>query len=229
MATGGPDGQGGPHVFVRDVHVPVVAAEDHHHLAKSLRLRDGDPLTVSDGQGKWRECLFGEQVEPTGEVIVATPSPYPVAVGFALIKGGRPELVVQKLTELGVDTIVAFEARHSVVRWNEAKRTANVERWRKVAREASMQCRRVFLPDVQPVADLGELLAAGAVLADRDGQHPLAEARFVLIGPEGGWHVDERNGAPAVHLGDQVLRAETAAITAGVLTTAIRSGIVSAS
>ena len=49
-----PDGQGGPHAYVEDLDEPTLADEDRHHLARVLRLRDGDSLTVGDGLGRWR-------------------------------------------------------------------------------------------------------------------------------------------------------------------------------
>ena len=69
-----------------------------------------------------------------------------LTIGFALIKGGRPELVVQKLTELGVDAIVPFTAEHSVARWDANRATRHIERLRRVAREAAMQSRQVRIP-----------------------------------------------------------------------------------
>ncbi len=71
-----------------------------------------------------------------------------LTVGFALVKGERPELIVQKLTELGIDRIVPFVAERSVVRWDGDRAAGHVERLRRVAREAAMQSRRCWLPEV---------------------------------------------------------------------------------
>jgi RsmE family RNA methyltransferase len=90
----------------------------------------------------------------------------------------------------------------------------------KVAREASMQSRRVWLPDVMAVATFAELAARpGAVRAERGGAPLAAELPpLVLVGPEGGWSVTEREVVPGeVGLGPTVLRAETAAVATGVL------------
>ncbi len=81
------------------------------------------------------------------------PPPAPtITVAFALVKGERPELVVQKLTELGVDRIVPFLAERSVVRWEPDKAERNATRLRRVAVEAAMQCRRTWLPEVAALA-----------------------------------------------------------------------------
>lgn len=219
------DARSGPHVLVDDVAAPELADEDRHHLERVLRLRSGDLLTVGDGAGRWRPCRFGDLVEPVGGVVTAAaPSPV-LAVGFAVLKGGRSETVVQKLAELGVDRIVPYVAERSVVRWDEIKTARLVERWRRVAREAVMQCRRLWLPRVEPVRGFAELDLGGAVLALSAGRPLRAGENFVLIGPEGGWTEAETSAVPRhVVLGPHVLRSETAAIAAGTVLAARRSG-----
>ena len=229
----GPDGRGGPHAFVGDLSVPVLRSDDHHHLARVLRLRDGAPMTLGDGRGGWRPARFRIDAdaapEPDGEV-VAVPTPErSVTVGFSLIKGGRPELVVQKLTELGVDRILPLSADRSVVRWDAAKAAANVDRFRRVAREAAMQSRRVHLPEVVAVGRPSEVAGGPAVVLAEPGGEPLGNpwvdgVEALLVGPEGGWSDEELAGRRTVGLGATVLRAETAAIVAGTLLVALRDG-----
>jgi 16S rRNA (uracil1498-N3)-methyltransferase len=91
-----------------------------------------------------------------------------------------------------------------------------------------MQCRRTWLPSVAPVADFAAVAALdGACLADVGGAPPTLDRPVVLVGPEGGWTEDERSaGIPLVRLGGHVLRAETAAITAGAILTALREQLV---
>ena len=222
--TAAPDGRHGPHVLVSSVEAPEVEADDRHHLDRVLRLRDGDPITVGDGAGRWRRCRWGSTVEPVGEVVVVDPPSPRLTVAFALIKGGRPELVVQKLVELGVDDIRPFTAARSVVRWDDAKAAKNHERLERVAREAVMQCRRVWLPTVHSVVDFAAVAALpGAARADRGGPAPTTATTTVLVGPEGGWSDEEAAvDLPTVGLSNAVLRAETAAITAGALLAARR-------
>lgn len=219
------DARSGPHVLVSDVDAPVLAGDDRHHLERVLRLRPGDPLTVGDGAGRWRRCRFSGGVEPVGGVVaVAAPRPV-LAVGFAVLKGGRSETVVQKLTELGVDRIVPFVAARSVVRWDGVKSARRLQRWRRVAREAVMQCRRLWLPEVEPVRDFGALDLGGAVLALSAGRRLRADENFVLVGPEGGWTEAETAAVPRhVVLGPHIMRAETAAIAAAAVLAARRSG-----
>ena len=218
------------HVFVEDVAAPALADEDRHHLERVLRLRDGETVTVADGVGGWRACRYrrGGSLEPVGDVEqrpAATPA---VTVAFALTKGDRPETAVQKLTEVGVDRIVVFDAERSVARWEGERAERHLARLRKVAREAAMQSRRAHLPTVEGVLDFADVAAwPGATLADAGGAPPSLDRAVVLVGPEGGWSPAERAaGLPTTALGAHVLRAETAAIVAGALLVGLRAGIV---
>lgn len=224
----GPDGSGGPHVFVEDLSVLEIADEDHHHLAKALRTRDGDPLTVSDGAGRWRACRFGPTIEPDGDIVEVAQPAYAISVAFVLVKGSRPELATQKLTELGVDHITLLHADHSVVRWDETKAARNIERLERVAREAAMQSRRVRLPTIGGVQGADEVLGGtGVVTAEPGGRRFDGSERTVVVGPEGGWSPRELELARSpVTLGSQILRAETAAIVAGTLLGQLRDGSI---
>lgn len=218
------------HVFVDDVAAPSLSADDGHHLGRVLRLRAGDPVTVADGRGAWRRCTFdpGAGLVVAGDVL-GVPDPDPaLTVAFALTKGERPELAVQKLTELGIDRIVVFPARRSVARWDAERATRNLERLRRVAREAAMQSRRAWLPEVGPLTELATVLALpGAALADPGGVAPSLAHPVVAVGPEGGFTDEERAEARAtVALGPLVLRAETAAMAAGALLAGLRAGLV---
>jgi len=218
----------GPRVFVDDLDAPVLDADDRHHLERVLRLRPGEELGVGDGAGRWRRCRFGPTIEPVGEIVRVERIAPLVTICFALVKGGRPEWVVQKLTEVGVDRIVPFLAARSVVRWDDAKSTRQLERLRRVAREAGMQCRRAWLPEVAEVATFSAVSALpGAALATTGGGPPSLDRPTILIGPEGGWAPEEAAaGLPAVALGPHVLRSETAAVAAGTLLAALRAGLV---
>ncbi|HEX7132340.1 MAG TPA: RsmE family RNA methyltransferase [Iamia sp.] len=221
----------GPHVFVADLDRPVLDDHDRHHLAKALRLRAGDAFTVSDGAGRWRPARFGPEIELDGE-IEAAPAPLPaVTVGLAPVKGQRPEWAVQKLTELGVDAIWLLVADRSVVRWEGERGAGHAERLARVVREAAMQSRRCHLPEVRVGMTIAQATATApateVALADPGGAPPSLARPVILVGPEGGWSDAERAGAPSVvGLGPTILRAETAAVAAGTLLTALRHQVV---
>lgn len=217
--------------FVDDLAAPALGDAEQHHLERVRRLRTGAPLTVGDGAGSFRSVTFGPAltvVGPIESVPLRTPT---TTVGFALTKGDKPELVVQKLTELGVDRILPLAAARSVVRWDGERATRGVARLRQVAREAAMQSRRSRLPtleDLATVADAATALAGIAGLCEQDGaEAPTLRRPTLLVGPEGGWDEAERScGLPLVGVGHTTLRADTAALAAGVLLTALRSATV---
>lgn len=201
------------HVVVDDVDVPVLADADAHHVFRVLRVADGDIVSVTDGNGRWRLCrATGGSLEVAGDVAVEPRPASPVTIGLAIPKQDRPEWIVQKLTELGVDRIVLLHADRSVVRWEAARAGKHLAKLAKVAVEAVQQCRRVFVPEVAgPVPALAFLPTA---LAAEPGAHPEpVDGRAVAIGPEGGWSDRELAAAAGcVSLGPTVLRVETAAL-----------------
>ncbi len=230
-------------VFVDDPAHPVLAEEDAHHLGRVLRLRPGEEVIVADGRGGWARTLWRGDGDldplagdgPAGVAVVqrearAEPA---LTVAFAPVKGERPEWVVQKLTELGIDRIVPLRSERSVVRWSGARGQSAVERLRRVGREAAAQCRRVWLPEVADTVPFAELASLGGpgevVLAQLSGDRPTPAQRVVAVGPEGGWTTAELDsGLPTVGFGLSVLRAETAAVTAGALLASLRTGTVAA-
>jgi 16S rRNA (uracil1498-N3)-methyltransferase len=149
-------------------------------------------------------------------------------VGFAPIKGDRPEWAVQKLTEVGVDRIVILSSVRRVVRWDGERAGKHLDRLRSVARQAAMQSRQLWLPEVvgpQPVTDLAS--QPGVALAAPGGVPPTLVWPTVLVGPEGGWaHEEDVMARMTVSLGPAILRTESAAVVAGVLLTALRAGLV---
>jgi 16S rRNA (uracil1498-N3)-methyltransferase len=227
------------HLFVSDLDAPEVADVDRHHVERVLRIAPGETVTVSDGAGGWRSCVMraGLVLDVAGAV-TREPRPAPeITIGFALVKGDRPEWTTQKLTECGVDRIIPFVSERGIVRWDIEKAARNVERLRRVAREAAMQSRRRWLPNVvdlvpfdvavRLVSSVGAAIADVATVGVEGAEGPTLSRPAVLVGPEGGWTDTERQcGLPAITLGSTVLRAETAAVAAGVLLSALRAGLV---
>ena len=212
-----------PHIFVDDLDALELDATDDHHL-RVLRIKTGAAVVACDGHGAWRLCRrTATAIEADGPpTAVERPAPE-IAIAFALTKGDKPEFVVQKLTELGVDRISPFFAERSVVRWDDERARRNLDRLRRVAREASMQSRRITLPVITDVTSVASIGAQGFVRADRGGSPLSLACPSVAIGPEGGWSEDECRAWPGtVALAATVLRAETAAIAAAAVLTAQR-------
>jgi 16S rRNA (uracil1498-N3)-methyltransferase len=216
------------HAFVVDLDAPVLDDDDRHHLERVLRLAPGEALTVSDGAGRWRTCRFGPTIDPTSDVTIDVRPAPPITIAFALVKGDRPDWIVQKLTELGADVIVPFRGERSVVRWDPGRADHHRARWATVARQAAMQSRRTFLPVVEAVVDHAAVAALPSATRAEPGGQPVSLARpTVLIGPEGGWSAAELSvDLPTVGLGPHVLRSETAAVAACALLAALRAGFL---
>ena len=216
--------------FVVDLARPSLSDEDRRHLLSVRRLRDGEQVVLADGHGSWRMGrIAGGGVEVVGEVVLEEPPSRPVAVAFAPVKGERSDWAVAKLTELGVDRIIALATDRSAVRWKSEAAERALDRWRRIAREAACQSRRVWLPEIEGPVGLTDLAheAAGLSMGVIGGPPPTGAEVLIAVGPEGGWSEAElaacRN---KVGLADQVLRTETAAVAAGVLLGALRAGTV---
>lgn len=229
-------------VRVANLEDPTLESDSAHHLRRVLRLGPEEVICATDGRGGWRLCSLaatGELVQ-RGRVNRAEASVPLLTVGFAALKGNRNELVVQKLTELGINRIWLLQCDRGVVRWDDSRERRQLERLGRVVEEAAAQCRRLWLPELEildfsdafaRVGD-GALDAAGAqalvtpVLADAGGRGLAASDTVVLVGPEGGWSDSERDRSPGVALGENVLRAETAAIVAAATMAQLRVGLL---
>jgi 16S rRNA (uracil1498-N3)-methyltransferase len=217
------------HVFAERLDDRItVEGDDGHHLQRARRVRAGEHVTVADGYGRWRAYEVAQSgagaVDLAAITLVVHEPPLTpgLTVACSLTKGQKPELAVQKLTELGVDRIMLVEAARSVVQWDDAKVSSAFTRFTRVAREAAMQSRRSRIPVVDgPVAPAELTRFPGLVVAAVDGV-PVAELAdppggewVVAVGPEGGFDDHELGAfarAPRLAVGPFVLRAETAAI-----------------
>lgn len=229
-----------PHFFVdrpllpgRDVEL---GGEEAHHIARSLRLRAGDWLQLSDGAGRtYRATLTAvsakrvvAHVEEEIAQRAAAPAP---ALALALARRTRFEWALEKAVELGCPHILPFTSERTVVAPRDA--AAKRRRWEGIALAAAKQSGLPVRPQVDAPRPFAELLLecprfTPRVLLyegerDRDLGAALAaphapDARALLIvGPEGGFAPHEvaaarEAGVLTAGLGAQILRVETAAI-----------------
>lgn len=193
-----------------------------HHLRKVLRLRDGDPVGVTDGHGRW--CLAVSvidaatvRLESTSPVVCEQPASRAITIAAAIPKGDRLDWMVQKVTELGVDRLVLLHADRSVVRWRAERIDHHLQRVQRIADEALRQSRRVFRLRIDAPMTAADVLGDHAV-AEPGGRRLTRDDTSVAIGPEGGWSDEELAVArDRIGLGPTVLRTETAAIAASAL------------
>ena len=213
-----------------------IIGDNAHHLTRVLRVEAGQKYEISDNA-----TVYLAQVESARkdlvsfEILEKLPSaemPISITLAAALIKFDRFEWIVEKATELGVASIVPFEAERSDKGLDRAA-GKRVERWRKIAREASEQSRRNRLPHVADPSTFAKAIAidaatklaldetagTSAILSSLPPARKHGDTLALLLGPEGGWTDRERSAFTAanwkpVSLGPTILRAETAAIAA---------------
>ena len=194
---------------------------DRRHLERVLRMQEGAELEVVDAAG----TVFAGELEAGGRVrlrtLVALRSEFPAPSVWLGSGGGRADLAVEKLTELGVREIGALLCERTSGHFR-------LDRWARVASAAGRQSKRVDMPALagpRPFADVVGL--HGAIVLDHEAEDAVPFAApadgLLLIGPESGFSDPERalaraHGVPLARLGDGVvLRSETAAIVAAAL------------
>ena len=215
----------------------VLNADEAHHLSRVLRLGEGDRVFVFDGEGNEWECEIARVGKREADLTILrqlnndVESPLQLTLAQALVKGDKFDWIVQKATELGVTRIVPLITDHTDVRRVEERAEQKLERWRRISLEALKQCGRRRLVEItEPISFVGFCNAAEAVsliFSERGGK-ALREIAASLHSPasltlcvasEGGWSDAELQAAEAhnflpVHLGQRILRTETAAIAA---------------
>jgi len=213
----------------------LISGAEAHHLKTVLRMRPGDAAELLDGAGELLSC----EIERIGADAVTfrilsrrrEPEPScPLTLAVALLKGKKLDIVIQKATELGVQSFVPVITRYCTPQGRES-----LERWQRIMLEACKQCGRAAIMQIHPPQPLHELhcppdwikimpwegetaCSFSAFALRAEGRRPV----IMLTGPEGGFHPDEVEqarscGFTTVSFGPRILRAETAAITAAVL------------
>ncbi len=214
----------------------VLPSSQAHHLRDVLRIGTGEIVEIFDGEGSG---YIGKVEIQDSQVVVhglrglpAEESQARLILAAALIKSAKFEWILQKATELGVHEIIPLKTRLSDIQIPAGKITPRMERWDRLVREASKQCRRLTAPRVHAPRSFGDFLASEEfsdymkLLFYEKASEPWLPHRSALswrvvicIGPEGGWESGEIEQAGAAgyevfHLGPRILRAETAAIAA---------------
>ena len=202
---------------VADVASPVLTKDDHHHLFKVLRARVGEEVVVTNGAGRVAMARVDESVITRISDGVTDPQPATTTVYLAPLRGDRGEWAIAKLTELGVSTVVPLVCERLAVKFTGDARDKLLGRWRKIAAEASGQCRRSYdLRVADPVSVADVPLSVAVAMPGESGT--LTGVSAIAIGPEGGWSSSEwPDDQPRIGFGETVLRTETAALVAGTL------------
>lgn len=217
---------------------------DHaHHLARVLRAQVGQKMDIVVGGVVRRGVITSvrdDRIElELAEEITASASP-DVSLLLAIFKFDRLEWAIEKCTELGVRRIVPVITRRTDTHLAAAA-SKRVERWQRLVQQASEQSRRVDVPEISHPVQLKDAVREAAtlrlLLAETEKQRRLRDALeanrasqslLLAIGPEGGWTEDEiamftREGWISTSLGETILRAETAAISATAIAFSVLS------
>jgi len=149
----------------------VLDGAEARHAATVRRMRVGEPIVVTDGQGRAAvgvvSAVSRDRVVVGVERRLERPAPKPrLVVVQAIPKGERADRAVELMTEVGVDEIVPFTAQRCVARWSADRVDSSLARWRTTAREAAKQSRRWWFPEVgRPVGldALAERVATSAL------------------------------------------------------------------
>lgn len=233
-----------PHFFISssDINndtIRVSDKENFHHIARVLRAKIGETLLlVDENQTQYKVVIKNiDSNSITTKVVETQKSNHTLNLNLYLVqsvlKTDAQNLIVQKATELGVKGIIPFVSDNSVIKPSVAD--AKIEKWQKIANEAVKQCERVDFPEIQKRTTLkdflenkdynikiacverGETTTLKACLKELDIRPETKIA--VIIGPEGGFSAAELSmlnhaDIKRVNLGNLILRAETAVITA---------------
>lgn len=218
----------------------VISGEDVNHIKNVLRMREGEEISVSNGEdGKEYRCGILE----LGEEIICelrfikedgVELPSKITLFQGLPKADKMELIVQKAVELGVYEVVPVSMRRCVVKLDEKKQKSKILRWQSIAEAAAKQCKRSIIPQVSTVMSFKQALAYAKemdiVLVPYEMAEDMPKTREIIgsvkpgqrigffIGPEGGFDEAEieealKGGAVPITLGKRILRTETAGLT----------------
>ncbi|MBP1930513.1 16S rRNA (uracil(1498)-N(3))-methyltransferase [Ammoniphilus resinae] len=218
----------------------MITGDDVSHIGKVMRFSEGDRIICCDGVGNCyltaiKEiqkhqvlCAILERIHDDREL------PVHVTIAQGLPKGDKMDLIVQKATELGVRALIPFTSSRTIVQLDDKKQVKRLERWNKIAKEASEQSHRQFVPEISGVFSWKQLLKIAdqydlALLAF-EGERVTSMYSYmqnlkgsqrilIIVGPEGGFSEEEVAEAEAagfnsVMLGNRILRTETAALYA---------------
>jgi 16S rRNA (uracil1498-N3)-methyltransferase len=207
------------------------------HLARVLRLREGDPCVLFNGDGHdyaARLVSIGKR-ELRAEVLsmqaVDNESPLRIVLLQGIARGEKMDLILQKATELGVAAIVPVSGERTEVRLDAERAQKRLAHWYSVVRSACEQSGRARVPALSAPGslDAAAITLEGdglRLLLDPQGEHrlenlaaPANDTVWIAIGPEGGWSPRDREvlhaaGFSGLRLGPRVLRTETAGLAA---------------
>lgn len=226
---------------INENRILITNNSDIKHIKTVLRSNIGDILQISDFSGfiyKAKIILF-EQNSIETEIIEKIEAQnklekVQITLAQSVLKSAKQDVVIQKATELGVNTVIPLLTKNTVVKFDSEKdKKQKVEKWEKIVYESVKQCERGDFLKINPIIKLKELINfedydVKFVCAEKGAKTSIKsflstqnkeniKKILVIIGPEGGWDDSEieffkANNITSVTLGKLILRAETASI-----------------
>ena len=219
-----------------------IDSSESHHIIHVKRLKIGDSIIVFNGTGDEFEAKIEDiednrvNVRINQQKTISKENIVEIDIAFAIPKGKRSHLLIQKCTELGVHKLIPINYARSVVKLKDDC-SVKIEKWQKIAIEASKQCGRNTITEIGNVVDFDNILNTSdsydlplfaCSQSDSDNlkntlqEHPKPNNILSFIGPEGGFTTNEiemakRAGCKFVSLASQILRVETAAIAVSAI------------
>lgn len=214
----------------------LLDGESARHISKSLRMRVGDMLTVTDGKGIDYGCQISAIDRESVELKICYKKPNTsepscrVTIYQGIPKGPKLEDIVQKCVELGVSEIVPTLTARCVSRPDEKSAAKKIQRYQKISLEASQQSGRGIVPKISEIKTLSQAIEnddselkivfyEGGGKPLRDIISPDVKSVSIYIGPEGGFEHSEveaieNAGGLRATLGKRILRTQTAPVAA---------------
>lgn len=202
----------------------ILSTDDIKHIRTVLRLRDGDNITICDGNCTDFLCkIAGNEFKIISSSKCVNEPAFKVHVYQCLTKMTKLDEIIQKCVELGACSITPVFSEYCVPTFDSSLKKA--ERWQKVAESAAKQCNRGIIPEVRETTKFDDIINKTTAFAYENAEDirlndVLKDYKdneiSILVGPEGGFSEKEvqagiNNGAAIVTLGKRILRTETAA------------------
>ena len=217
----------------------IIEGEDVKHISRVLRCKENDKLEVCDMDNNEYICEIREinkdniLLDIIEKVNIKRESNLKVKLYQGMPKGTKMELILQKLTEIGVDEIVLVQAKRSVTKIDNKKEDKKIERWERIIYEAAKQSKRAKIPKLTGVLTFKEALAdmqnndlnicpyenERTISIKEAIKDSSANTIGIFVGPEGGFEEEEIEkiqeiDGKVVSLGPRILRTETASVVA---------------
>lgn len=228
-----------------DIHTlpctQTITGQDAKHIAKVLRLKPGNSISITNGQGLDFDARIvtcspkAVCVEIFASKTSVTESDVNITLCCGMLKDKKMDIIIKQATQLGIQQWIPFYCHRSVPKPSASRIENRILRWQTIARESLKQCKRSTIPEISVPLSFDQILETPSESAlkmifwenetrkfirlepDENASHII-----LVIGPEGGFTKEEvkaaaNKGFKVNALGPRILRAETAAISACVL------------